>query len=169
MKGTGIKAAVAAMAAVGLMAGVALGVAQAQPGPGQGQGQGQGAAAQPGTGLMQRGPRGERGAMMNEIAAWLGITAEQLRTEAQGTSFAQVATAHGKNPAELVAFVAGRMTARIDEALAAGRITAERAATMQAGVSARAQAFVDRVHDAGATPGQGQGQGEGRGPRAGRR
>ena len=107
---------------------------------------------QPGQG--QRGQRpGQRGPGMpgpgQAVADLLGMTPQELRTEFQsGKSLAQVAEAKGVSRDALKAKILETRQARLDAAVAAGRMTAEQA--QQA--SARMSANVDRMLDA--TPGQ---------------
>jgi polyhydroxyalkanoate synthesis regulator phasin len=107
-----------------------------RPGP-RGQGQGQG----------QRGPGGPQ-----VVADLLGMTPEQLRTELQsGKSLAQVAEANGVSRDTLKAKMLDAQKARLDAAVAAGRITAEQAQQRMSQMSAN----IDKMLDA--TPGQRRG------------
>ncbi|HLZ10687.1 MAG TPA: hypothetical protein VKT80_19025, partial [Chloroflexota bacterium] len=59
-----------------------------------------------------RGP----GAFLGPVATFLGISQSDLRTALQnGQTLAQVATAHGKTPADLKAFLVNQESARIDK------------------------------------------------------
>lgn len=61
-------------------------------------------------------------------AAYLGLTREELRSElAGGTSLAELATEHGKTVEGLVDAMLAPAKARLDEAVAAKRLTQERA------------------------------------------
>jgi len=120
-------------------------------GPRQGQGQGPG-QGQRGPG-MPGGPR--QGGGGQEVAAILGMTQQELRTEMQsGKSLAQVAEAKGVSRDTLKAKLLELHKTRIDAAVAAGKLTAEQAQQM----TERATANIDRMLDM--TPGQR------RGPRA---
>jgi hypothetical protein len=68
-----------------------------------------------------------RGAKASVVAQAIGISVEQLRQELPGKSLAQVAQAHGKNPADVAAALKNPVNQRIDQAVAAGRLTAEQA------------------------------------------
>jgi polyhydroxyalkanoate synthesis regulator phasin len=116
-----------------------------QPGMGQrGQRPGQGQQS-PGQG--QRGP-GMAGPGQ-AIADLLGMTPQDLRTALQGgKSLAQVAEAKGVSRDTLKAKILETQKARLDAAVAAGRMTAEQA--QQA--ATRMSANIDRMLDA--TPGQ---------------
>jgi hypothetical protein len=57
----------------------------------------------------------------------IGISVDQLRQELPGKSLAQVAQAHGKNPADVATALKNAVNQRIDQAVAAGRITADQA------------------------------------------
>ena len=61
----------------------------------------------------------------------IGITTDQLRQELPGKSLAQVAQAHGKNPAAVAAALKNEANQHIDAAVAAGKLTADRAAQMK--------------------------------------
>jgi polyhydroxyalkanoate synthesis regulator phasin len=117
---------------------------QSGQGPGQ-PGMGQRGQQGPGHGL--RGPGVPPGGQA--VADLLGLTPEQLRTELQsGKSLAQIAEAKGVSRDTLKAKILETQKARLDAAVAAGRMTAEQA--QQA--SARLSANIDRMLDA--TPGQ---------------
>jgi hypothetical protein len=122
-------------------------------GPGMGQrGQGPGQRGQGQRG--QQGPnQGQRGAGMpgpgQAIANILGMTPRELRTEFQaGKSLAQIAEAKGVSRETLKAKILEAQKARLDAAVAAGRMTAEQAQQH----AARMSANIDRMLDA--TPGQ---------------
>lgn len=115
-----------------------------------GQGPGQPGMGQRG---QQRPNQGQRGQGMpgpgQAVADLLGMTPQDLRTELQaGKSLAQVAEAKGVSRDTLKAKILETRQARLDAAVAAGRMTAEQA--QQA--AARMSANIDRMLDA--TPGQ---------------
>lgn len=83
---------------------------------------------------------------MTAIAAWLGIAPEQLWRELPGKSLAQVAMDHGKERAELIAFLNRWVKARLDAAVQAGRLTPAQAEQRLAFHQARVEQMVDRVH-----------------------
>ena len=125
-----------------------------QPGAGQrGQerpGRGQRGQQGPGQGQGQRGP-GMPGPSQ-AIADLLGMTPQEIRTELQaGKSLAQIAEAKGVSRDTLKAKILETQKARLDAAVAAGRMTAEQAQQM----ATRQAANVDRMLDA--TPGQRRG------------
>ena len=135
---------------------------QSGQGPGQ-PGAGQRGQERPGRGQRgQQGPgqgQGQRGPGMpgpgQAIADLLGMTPQEIRTEFQaGKSLAQIAEAKGVSRDALKAKILETQKARLDAAVAAGRMTAEQAQQ----VATRQAANVDRMLDA--TPGQR------RGPRA---
>lgn len=110
---------------------------QGQPGPGQ---RGPGGPGRPGA----MGPDGGVA-----IAGILGLTPEQLRTEMQaGKSLGQIADAQRVSRDTLKAKLLEAQKARLDAAVAGGRITAQQAQEM----AARMTANVDRMINA--TPGQ---------------
>lgn len=80
-----------------------------------------------GFGFRGFGPR-PCGVMGEELAAFLGIDVPTLRSELRsGKSLAQIAEAHGKSRDELKAFLTDQMQARLDQAVANGRLTQEEA------------------------------------------
>lgn len=110
------------------------------------------------------GGHGGRGGMASasheEIATFLGITAEQLRTELNGKSLAQVAQAHGKTRDALIQFLVQQATTRINAEVTAGRLTQAQATERLGDLQTKIAEIVDRVHQ------QGQRQG-GQMPRSG--
>ena len=132
---------------------------QSGQGPGQ-PGAGQRGQERPGRGQRgQQGPgqgQGQRGPGMpgpgQAIADLLGMTPQEIRTELQaGKSLAQIAEAKGVSRDTLKAKILETQKARLDAAVAAGRMTAEQAQQ----VATRQAANVDRMLDA--TPGQRRG------------
>ncbi len=81
-----------------------------------------------------------------DIAQFLGITPEQLRTELNGQSLAQVAQAHGKSRDQLIQFLVSTAQQRLNEAVQAGRLTQQQADQRLADLRARIEQLVDRVH-----------------------
>jgi hypothetical protein len=99
------------------------------------------------------GPRGHGrggkwilGDIADVVAGAIGITTEQLREElqTQGT-IAAVATAHGVAPQTVIDALVADATARIDARVAAGEITAERAAEIKANLVERTTNFVNET------------------------
>jgi polyhydroxyalkanoate synthesis regulator phasin len=86
------------------------------------------------------------------LAEFLGITTEQLREDlrADGATLATVAEAHGKSRDELKAFIEGEAQTRLDEAVAEGNITQERADEILANLRER----IDEVIDSEGKPGR---------------
>jgi hypothetical protein len=115
-----------------------------------------------------RGPGGP-GGDLNAAATALNITPQQLRTELQGKSLADVAKAHGKTEADMVTALQTAAHARIDAAVTAGRVTAADAATQKTQVDARIAQMVSQVVPQGRPGGQGGPGGPGApgGPRGG--
>ena len=121
-----------------------------------GQGPGQGGQMRPGQGQrgqQQRPNQGQRGPGMpgpgQAIADFLGMTPDQLRAEFQaGKSLAQIAEAKGITREALKEKLLEPRKARIDAAVAAGKMTAEQAKQAEERMSAN----IDRMLDA--TPGQ---------------
>jgi hypothetical protein len=118
----------------------------------------QGGPGQPG------GPRGPRGfgGDLNAAATALNITPEQLRTELNGKSLADVAKAHGKTAADVVTALETAAHARIQAAVTAGRLTAAQAATETTNVDQRIEQQVNQVRQQ-RTPGRHAGGEDGEG------
>jgi len=120
--------------------------ANGQGGPGFGPG-GRGGPGGPGGNRWPGGPRG-RGAFgidWTAAASVIGIPAAQLRTELAGKSLAQVAAAHGKTADNVVAALKSAADTRIDQAVAAGRLTADQAATRKTQIESHLSQFVNQV------------------------
>jgi uncharacterized protein YidB (DUF937 family) len=97
----------------------------------------------------------------------IGITADDLRTALQdGSTIAEVAAANDVDVQTVIDALVAEATTRIDEAVADGRLDADRAETMKANLEERITA---RVNGEDAGPGEGFGPGgfghRGEGPR----
>jgi hypothetical protein len=136
-----------ALIAIGLLAGgiaggygVAYAAAATNPSPG----------ASPGSAAAGARHREDRAAEQQAIAAAIGITPAQLATELQGgKTLAQVAQAHGVDPAKVVSAVVTVETKEIDDAVAAGTITKAQADTKKAGIQAKATREVNQTRPLG--------------------
>jgi len=73
------------------------------------------------------GPRGF-GRNLDVAATAISISPAQLQQELPGKSLAQVAQAHGQNPADVATALKNAEHQRIDQAVTAGRLTADQAA-----------------------------------------
>jgi hypothetical protein len=95
------------------------------------------------------GPRGRGGfgfgADLTTAATAIGIPADQLRTELAGKSLAQVATAHGKTANDVATALKNAATTRVDQAVAAGRLTADQATSMKTRIDASIDKLVNQV------------------------
>jgi hypothetical protein len=110
-------------------------------GPGFGH-RGFGGGFGPGPGFGHHGPGFAGG--LDAAAGYLDLTEEQLRTELQsGKSLATIAGEKGKSVDGLKAAMVKDATAKLDEALAAGRITKEQ----RDALAERLTAMVDRAVD----------------------
>ncbi len=99
-----------------------LGLPQGGPGPfGRGGHEGRGGPGGPGFG--RRG----FGASLDAAAQAMNITADQLRQELPGKALADVARARNVDPARVSAALKAAVTTQIDQAVTAGRLTAEQA------------------------------------------
>jgi hypothetical protein len=77
------------------------------------------------------GPGGVLGPASEVAARTIGITADQLRQELPGKSLADVAKAHNVDPTKVADAIKAELTARIDQAVANNRLSADRAAQMK--------------------------------------
>lgn len=86
------------------------------------------------------------GAIPEKLAGFLGVSVEQLGEElrADNATLASVAEAHGKSRDELKAFIAGETKTKLDEAVAAGNLTQERADEILAKLGERLDEMIDR-------------------------
>jgi lambda repressor-like predicted transcriptional regulator len=110
------------------------------------------------------GGRGHGGPGMHggaDVAGFLGITAEQLRTELQsGKTLAQVAQDHGKSRDELKAFLTEARKAQLAQGVTDGKLTQAEADEKLAEFTARLDEMIDST-------GPKAGIGGPRGPRGG--
>jgi len=108
---------------------------------------------------------------LDQLAEFLGMTPEDFWSALRGgKSVAQIAQERGKTRQEVVDFLTGKVKARLDEAVATGRITQERADEAMAAFQARLPQVLDYVRDCTGCPGCGgpgaRWQRGGQGPRA---
>ena len=97
----------------------------------------------PGVGLVKKH-------LLETAATAIGIDAAALKTElGEGRSLAEVATAHGVDPQKVIDAIVAASTADIDAAVAAGKIPADRAATMKEKLAARVAEMVTKAHRGG--------------------
>jgi hypothetical protein len=83
-----------------------------------------------------------RARLLGLAAHYLGIKPKTLAAEIEGKSLGQVATAHGKTVAGLKAALLQPFQARVDKAVAAGRLTPAAAQARLARISARLDALI---------------------------
>jgi hypothetical protein len=86
------------------------------------------------------------GVASEALAQFLGVTAEQLKTELDGQSLAQVAAAHGKSADQLKQHIVSTSEQRLNEAVAAGRIDQAHATQMLDALKANLDAMINQVH-----------------------
>jgi carboxylesterase type B len=91
-----------------------------------------------------------------ELAQFLGITPEQLRTELPGKSLAQVAQAHGKTVDQLKNFIIQNTQQELAQAVQQGRITQQQADQALQRLRERIDDIVNRVHGTRMGPRQGR-------------
>ncbi len=104
-----------------------------------------------GIGFGHFGHHGWFGGDLSAAAQAIGISVDQLRRELPGKSLAQVAQAHGKSANDVVTALKNAANQRIDQAVAAGRLTAQQANQIKQQLDQRIQQKVNMV-----TPQQGR-------------
>ena len=110
------------------------------------------------------GGRGKGGPLgggidLNAAATAIGITPQQLHTELSGKSLADVAKAHGKTAADVATPLKNAAHTRIDQAVTAGRLTADQANTLKAQADQRIDQLVNQVLPQGGPGGRAGGRG----------
>jgi hypothetical protein len=81
-------------------------------------------------------------------ASALHLSVAQVHQELRGHSLADVAKAHGADPAVVANALKATATQRIDQAVSVGKLTTEQAAKRKAGLDARVQRILTRQHPA---------------------
>jgi len=101
------------------------------------------------------GPAFRIGGPSEELAAFLGITLEQLQSElgAEGATPASVAEAHGRTREDLKTFFVEQAQAQLSESVAAGTMSQEDADSMVEDLTSRIDSILDGQVPAG-RPGQ---------------
>jgi hypothetical protein len=95
----------------------------------------------------------ESGEAVGIAAQAIGITPVQLRAELPGRSLAQVAQAHGANPADIATALKNAVNQRIDQEVTQGELTADQAAQQKQMVDQHIdQAVYEVVPARAATP-----------------
>lgn len=112
-------------------------------------GRGRGPGAGPGGFGFGRGPE------LTVVAQALGITPDQVRSELPGKSLTQLAQAHSKNPADVATALKTALNQRIDQAVAAGRLTADQGNQFKQNGATRIDQLMTRVVPQGG-PGRGR-------------
>ena len=104
-----------------------------------------------GFGIGRGGGRGGfgLGASRDQLAQFLGVTAEQLRTELNGRSLAQVVQAHGRSRDQLIQFLTTTAQQQMAAAVQAGRLTQQEADQRLANLRSRIEQMVDEVRQPG--------------------
>jgi polyhydroxyalkanoate synthesis regulator phasin len=112
------------------------------------------------------GPKGEdRAALEALVSKTIGVDTATVRTRlAAGESLGAIA---GAKKAELISVLVADETKRIDAAVTAGKLTADQATTLKAGLTAHVTAEVDQVGGKGG-PGMGGPDRGGKGGKGGR-
>lgn len=123
-------------------------------------------------GPMGRGPGGPAGGPppLDAAATAIGITVDRLRTELPGKSLTDVAKAHNADPSKVKAALVAQAQTRIDDAVKAGKATADQATKMKERATAMIGDLMTRTAPApgkgvrggwGGMPGPKGGHGEG--------
>jgi len=98
-------------------------------------------------GGMHAGLRG--GDVLGAAAMYLGLTADQLRTQLEsGKSLADVAQAQGKSVSGLESAIVSSVQAKLDQAVAAGRLAGDQRDQILSDLKARLDDFVNRTPSA---------------------
>jgi uncharacterized protein (DUF2267 family) len=106
-----------------------------------------GGAAYAATGSHSVSKGGGRGAIESAVAGYLGLTAQQLRTDLQsGETLAQITTAQGKTVNGLEQTIEAAVKSRLDQAVAAGKITSQREQQILSQLPARLDKLVNASH-----------------------
>jgi polyhydroxyalkanoate synthesis regulator phasin len=86
---------------------------------------------------------------LRPVTKYLDVTPQELRSELRaGKSLAQIATAHGKTVDGLVDVIVAPAKARLDKAVANGRLTRQRADELLDRLTDAVEKAVQRVHEA---------------------
>jgi len=103
----------------------------------------------PGFGMRHRGMPG-----LDAAATYLGLTEAQLRTQLRsGTTLAQIAKDRGKSVDGLVSAMVADASKRLDDAISAGRLTADQKAQILARLKSGLTAMANGERPAGPGPG----------------
>jgi polyhydroxyalkanoate synthesis regulator phasin len=86
------------------------------------------------------------GSSLTDAAAYLGLTEAELRERLADETLAEIAKEEGKSVDGLVRALTTAAAKRIDEAVAAGRLTAEQATALKAELDDRIEALVNGEH-----------------------
>ena len=90
---------------------------------------------------------GARGAIVSAVTGYLGLTAQQLRADLRsGETLAQVATVQGKPVSGLEQAIEAAVKSRLDQAVAAGKITSQREELIVSRLPARFDKLVNSGH-----------------------
>jgi hypothetical protein len=88
-----------------------------------------------------------RGAIVRAAAGYLGLTPAQLRADlVKGQSLAQIANAQNKSVSGLEQTIETALKARLDAAVAAGKLSSTQEATILAAVSSRLDKLINTAH-----------------------
>ena len=83
---------------------------------------------------------------LEAAAEYLGLSAAELRERLEEATLAEIAKDRGKSVGGLTTALVTAAEARIDEAVAAGRLSKEQAAELKAALPDRVEAFVNGEH-----------------------
>jgi pyrroline-5-carboxylate reductase len=106
-----------------------------------------GGAAYAATGSHSASKGGGRGAIKSAVAAYLGLTAQQLRADLKGgETLAQITSAQGKTVSGLEQSIEAAIKTRLDQAVTAGRLTSQREQQILSLLPARLDKLVNVSH-----------------------
>lgn len=82
---------------------------------------------------------------VSEMASFLGISTDQLKTElgAQGATLATVASNHGKTRDQLKTFITDTAKSRLDQAVSTGKLTQTQEDNILSGLQSHLDAMID--------------------------
>ncbi len=99
------------------------------------------------------GPSGPGGPFGANVATFLGISETDLHAALQsGQTLAQVAQAHGKSAADLKTFLTTQLKTRLDQDVAAGRITSQQETDRLSQASSRIDQMINSAGPKGGPP-----------------
>ncbi len=88
-----------------------------------------------------------RGAVLNAVTSYLGLTAKELRADLKaGQTLAQIATAQHKTVTGLEQTISSAVKARLDQAVASGKLTSAQEKVLLSRLQSRLDTLVNSAH-----------------------